>query len=132
MGAISLSIKPKCPPATGSPVLPSGFSLRVAQDLSPPPRSNCSPGKQGERGPVGRAGPRGDAGPPGAPGIPLGVELFQVVPAAFWSFTHALGRKPNVTLYDTSGEEIISDVLATDTTVTVLFATPIAGSAVLN
>lgn len=54
----------------------------------------------------------------------------QTIPAASWSITHNLGRLPQVSVY-VDGKEILADVEATNTTATVIHATPTAGVAVL-
>jgi len=52
--------------------------------------------------------------------------------AATWSTTHSLGRRPAVSVFLPTGEEVDTDVVATDTTVTLTFATPTAGTLVLS
>ena len=80
-------------------------------------------------------GPKGDQGPPGADGgASAGVELTVVVPNGTWilQVPNSLGRKPNVTVYDTDGNVVIANVVATSTQVTITFSSPTAGSAALS
>jgi hypothetical protein len=57
----------------------------------------------------------------------------QSSPAAQWYITFPdLGRLPNVQIYLTSGEFIITDVLSTSTSVTVTFPSATAGYAVIT
>lgn len=63
--------------------------------------------------------------------VSTGEELVQIAPQGSWVFTHSLGRKPSVTVYLASGEQILAPVIATDTQVSISFANPTSGSAVL-
>lgn len=68
----------------------------------------------------------------GAGGVSF--EYLVLTPSAGWSIIvpGALGRRPNVTLYDEDGKQMFADVDATPTSVFVAFPTPTAGSAVLS
>jgi hypothetical protein len=77
-------------------------------------------------GPPGRAGPIGPAGPQGSP-LRLDASL-----AATWILPHPLGRVPMVQAVLASGESVIADVSATATAVTVVFAAPQQGFALLS
>lgn len=70
-------------------------------------------------------------GPPGAAGG-AGSALVhqQSSPSASWSIAHTFGRLPLVDLY-IDGQQVEADVAATDTTVSVTFPAPTAGTAVL-
>lgn len=68
----------------------------------------------------------GPAGPAGA-----GVVHTQSTPAASVTITHSLGRLPNVDVY-VAGDQVDTDLTATDTTVTVVFAAPTTFVAILN
>jgi len=53
--------------------------------------------------------------------------------SAQWHITFPdLGRLPNVQIYLTSGEAILTDILSTSTSVTVTFPSPTAGYAVIT
>lgn len=56
----------------------------------------------------------------------------QGIAATVWSFNHPLLRIPSVELFDDAGNEIESDVTATDIQVIVTFASPTSGTAVLS
>ena len=75
-------------------------------------------------------------GPQGRPGVGGGssaaVVVPQATPSASWAIPHPFGRLPSVTVYDASGSELIADISATPTMVSVVFAKPTAGSAVLS
>jgi hypothetical protein len=55
----------------------------------------------------------------------------QLSPQAYWSFTHPLGREPVVQVY-VSGELVLADVTATDTTVSIQFPAPAVGVVVVS
>lgn len=75
---------------------------------------------------VTKVGPQGPPGPAGN-----GFVHIQNTPAATWIIDHTVGRKPVVTVYSNSGEEILTDVVSSSTQVTITFASPIAGQAIL-
>lgn len=77
----------------------------------------------GEQGPAGRDGSGSGGG---------GREFVQSTPAATWTFVHGLGRRPVVSVFDASGAEMIADVFAGPSNVSIVFAQPTAGSAVLS
>ncbi len=56
----------------------------------------------------------------------------QSIPLATWVIGHTLGRLPRVAVYLSSGEEIEADVVVSTTAVSITFATPTAGSAVIS
>lgn len=57
----------------------------------------------------------------------------QTVPAAVWDVPHNLNRYPSVTLVDTQGVEVHSDVAYIDSNIVrVTFAIPTLGKAYLN
>jgi hypothetical protein len=62
------------------------------------------------------------------------VEIQQVAPSASWVLPVPtdFGRRPGVTVYLPSGEQVLADVHADATQVSVTFAQPTAGSAVLT
>ncbi len=73
---------------------------------------------------VGPPGPIGPQGPQGPAGAPLRSDAAL---AATWILPHALARTPMVQVFLTTGEEVIADVAATATTITVTHASPQAG-----
>ena len=78
---------------------------------------------------VGVSGPQG---PPGASASGGGSQYEQVTSLATWTISHTLGRRPTVTVYIGSGELVITDLTASTTSVTITFASPTAGFAVLT
>lgn len=75
----------------------------------------------------------GAVGPPGSPGVAgSGYLVNQPTPSGTWVLNHPLNRKPSVAVYDVSGQQIVPDIYVTDTAVTLVFATPTAGTAVLT
>lgn len=71
----------------------------------------------------------------GAPGTGGDAhEVFtQSVPASTWAITHSLGKKPAVTIIDSSGSVCIGDVQYTSTSaLTITFTAAFSGSALLN
>lgn len=80
---------------------------------------------------VGQSGPQGPPGPAGTTGS---FEYTQSTPLATWTIPipGTFSRRPNITLYLSSGESVIADVSSTTTTATVTFASPVSGSAVLS
>lgn len=51
-----------------------------------------------------------------------GVRLDVPAASASWILTHGLGRVPIVAVYLANGEQVIANVFATSTTITVAFA----------
>lgn len=102
------------------------------------------PGVQGPVGPTGPIGPAGatgadsavpgPVGPVGPAGIPISVEYFQTDPQSTWIIPvpTTFARTPSVDVFLVNGEKIIADIVATSLSVTVTFASPAAGSAVLT
>ncbi len=82
---------------------------------------------------VGPQGAPGSQGRPGSGGGSSGaVVVARPTPSASWAIPHAFGRLPSVSVYDASGAELIADISATPTMVSVVFAQATAGSAVLT
>lgn len=80
-------------------------------------------------------GPQGIQGPQGVPGAAGGsvVESDQNTPAATWIITHNLNRPVFVTVLDSSGSQVFTDVDQSDpNTVSITFATPTSGKAVVS
>jgi hypothetical protein len=66
-------------------------------------------------------------GPPGPAGASAVTRYDVLSPAGTWTINHDLGRVPIVQPYLASGEQIIADIVASDTTITVIFGQPTAG-----
>ncbi|MHB2205060.1 hypothetical protein [Methylobacterium sp. CM6257] len=74
----------------------------------------------------------GEQGPRGASGDTARAQVFtQATPAATWTIPHAFGRLPITSVFDSDGGELLADIAASASSVTVTFAQPTAGSAVL-
>jgi hypothetical protein len=98
-------------------------------------------GATGPIGPTGATGadsavpgPAGPVGPVGPAGIPISVEYFQIDPQSTWIIPvpTTFARTPSVDVFLVNGEKIIADIVATSLSVTVIFASPAAGSAILT
>src|SRR5580765_2043752 len=85
---------------------------------------------QGPPGEMRPPGPRGPVGP--SADAASGVTVVQQVPLAVRHITHALGYSPNVTIVDTSGEQVEGDVVYSPDLVTVTFSAAFAGTAYLS
>ncbi|MGS2646075.1 hypothetical protein [Streptosporangium sp. G12] len=82
-------------------------------------------------GAPGPPGPPGQTGPQGPPGNT--IALAQSTPSASWVLTHNLGHKPQVSILDASGVVVHTDVThLDDNTLSVVFAQPQAGTALLT
>lgn len=56
----------------------------------------------------------------------------QTTPLATWTITHTFGRPPSVTIFDSNGSVIITDIEHSNaTTVVLTFAQPMIGKALL-
>lgn len=64
--------------------------------------------------------------------VTSGTVHTQAATAATWTIPHSFGRRPAVSVYLATGEEVDADVVATPTQVVVTFASPQAGSAILT
>lgn len=83
-------------------------------------------------GPQGVAGPAGADGQPGTPGGSQFL-LNQVAPAATWLVAHNLGYFPHITILDSSGEVVLTDIHHADVNSAVLtFASPTTGKAIAS
>jgi hypothetical protein len=95
-----------------------------------------SPGKTGLTGPSGAVGPTGPTGPrgPGDSGASDSFEYLQLAPQATWIVPVPLefSRTPSVDVFFLNGEKVLTDIVVTSTFVTITFASPVAGSAVLT
>lgn len=72
-------------------------------------------------------GPPGPPGPQGAAGVATAPLHINASLAATWTLSHGLGRVPTVQVYLASGEQVLTDVQATTTQITVTFPSPQAG-----
>lgn len=147
-------IPPPPPTRTFYILLPSFPSVVDLADLAPAqPYSVSYLPVAGSAGAAGAAGPAGPQGPPGDVSMaqlnalaarvstteaaivarPTPVTFSQASASSSWSFTHAFPYRPDVELYDSSGREIGAVVsFPTLTTVSVQFAAPETGSAILR
>lgn len=69
-------------------------------------------------------GPPGPAGLGNAGSSPIRINAAL---SATWTLTHALSRIPLVQVFLTSGEQVLADVSASATSISVAFASPQAG-----
>ena len=92
---------------------PSGMSAAVLRNPAAPIAAII--------GPPGPAGPQGAAG---AGSAPLRINASS---AATWVLSHSLARVPTVQVYLASGEQVLTDVQASSTQITVTFPSPQAG-----
>lgn len=88
----------------------------------------------GVQGPPGPPGPAGAEGAPGTPGsAPQAYTHDQQVPATVWTITHQLGYVPNVTVFNTLGDEVIGETQHPSPAQTVLiFTAAFSGRAFLS
>lgn len=80
-------------------------------------------------------GPQGPPGPQGNPGAAGGSVYIhtQSSPAGSWIVNHGLNRPAFITVLNSAGEEIITDVDQSDpNTASIIFATPTSGKAVVS
>lgn len=68
---------------------------------------------------IGPRGPKGEAGG--------GVRFDVSTPSASWIIPHGFGRVPIVSVYLSTGEQVLADVSATATTINVVMTAPRAG-----
>jgi len=85
-------------------------------------------------GATGPPGPPGAVGPPGPPGTgAVSYTHVQSTPAAVWVISHNLGYQPNVTVIDSSNEQVEGDVIYGPIgTISVIFSGAFSGSAHLS
>lgn len=89
-----------------------------------------------QAGIAGPPGPTGDQGPQGLPG-PSGALgntfiFHQDTPLAIWTIVHSLGTFPSVTVLDSTGAQVMGDLLYLDaSTVQLTFSAPFSGVAYL-
>ena len=73
---------------------------------------------------IGPPGPQGQQGPQGPAGAPQRINASL---AATWILPHTIAREPMVQVFLGSGEQVIADVSATTTQITVTHASPQSG-----
>lgn len=115
--AVAVSIPAPVPAPYTTVPLPGNAPVAVGATTGTPSAAIV------ERGPIG------PEGPPGPPGANAGFEHTQSAPAATWIIPHALGRRPVVSVFDTAGNEIVTDIAATASVVSIAFAQATAGFA---
>lgn len=64
---------------------------------------------------------------PGQQGTTGGATRIDASLSASWIIPHTLGRVPIVQVFEDTGEQLIADVLATDTQISVTHGQPVAG-----
>ncbi len=80
---------------------------------------------------VGIQGPPGPRGLPGSVGVTF--TFTQGVPSSSWVIVHNMGRKPSVTIVDSSDRVVYGNVAYADLdNLTLTFSAPFSGSAYLN
>lgn len=62
----------------------------------------------------------------------LALEVFFPVAMTEWVIGHTLGHRPSVTVFLPTGEEVEAPYVSTANLVTISFAFPVSGSAVLR
>lgn len=78
-----------------------------------------------------------NAGPQGPPGGGVGSNLYyrhnQDVPSNVWTIHHGLSLKANVSIFDSTDEEVDADIIhVDDNTTTITFAYSISGYAIFS
>lgn len=88
----------------------------------------------GAPGPPGPAGPEGPQGPPGTAGPQvIAYRHVQTTPSVQWNITHNLEFRPNVSVVDSSGREIIPEVTYTSNiALQINFSAAVGGEAYLS
>lgn len=92
-------------------------------------------GPPGDDGPPGEPGPQGPEGPQGPPGDGSLANYThdQQVASITWSITHMLGFYPSVSVFDTTGSEIVGAVTHTSVNhLDIVFSAPVSGLAYLS
>lgn len=97
------------------------FRVRVLAPADPAVVRVVVPGPPGPPGPAG----------PAAGGAGSAQVHTQATPAATWTIPHSFGRRPVTAVFDAAGAQMLADISADASAVTVTFANPTAGSAVL-
>lgn len=60
-------------------------------------------------------------------------EYAQTTPASEWTITHNLGKRPNVSVYDSEGDEVLIDVEhLNNNTIHILWPVPTSGSVICS
>jgi hypothetical protein len=77
---------------------------------------------------LGNPGEPGPPGDPGTIGAPLRIDASL---ASTWILTHSLGRIPAVQLFLATGEQVLTDTVVDNNTLTVIFATPQSGFVII-
>lgn len=64
----------------------------------------------------------------------VAFEYTQIIPIGTWTIPvpPEFARRPGVAVFLQDGEEVVADVVASSTTVSITFAAPVAGTAVLT
>lgn len=87
-------------------------------------------GPQGDQGPPG---PTGERGPAGFGSNNITYTHIQNAPSNTWTITHNLGYVPNVTVFDSGGNEVDGDItIISDNILELHFSSAFAGIAYLS
>ena len=109
-------------------VTPTTVSVEVAADGPQGPTG--AQGPTGSTGPTGPQGPQGEQGPPGAD---LTYTHTQSTPSAAWTINHNLGEFLNISVVDSSGNQVEGAVTFQDAnTIQIAFAGAFSGKAYLS
>lgn len=75
----------------------------------------------------------GVAGPRGSAGSSAGITHIQTVSSTVWNITHSLGYYPNVSSFDSIGDQIEGDIDHIDNnSLTITFSASVSGVAYLS
>lgn len=120
------------PPGPEGPPGPPG--LPGARGERGPKGDKGDPGIKGDPGPQGPPGPKGDKGDPGPQGPPGQTVAYPIpTPSAVWIVQHNLGHLPHVTVLNSAGELVLTEVSHTDTNqLSVTFSEPVSGTVLLT
>lgn len=88
----------------------------------------------GAPGPPGPQGPQGPQGPPGNAGPQvIAYRHTQTTAATQWDITHNLEFRPNVAIVDSSGREVIPEIMyISNLDVRIIFSAAVGGEAYLS
>lgn len=103
-------------------------------DVPGPKGDKGDKGDDGQDGVDGQDGQDGSPGPPGPPGADVFFQFTQSTPAQTWIIPHNFSRRVNVSMFDTTGKQFITDLEQHPpfNTVTATFSLPKTGSAVVS
>jgi hypothetical protein len=119
------------PPVTSVVTMDTGPATTI-EILEADPVLQIDISEAGVPGPPGIPGPSGPAGPEGPPGGgAAGMTFVQDMPSTEWVIPHDFPYSPSVTVMDTTGSEIETEILQAPGVVTIRTVLPTAGRAYL-